>query len=56
MDVIADITRRVIATLGAAAFQYGPTEGFGPLREALADSIAVGRVINRALLEHTAAL
>lgn len=26
------------------------------LREALADSIAVGRVVNRALLEHTAAL
>ncbi len=36
MDVIAELTARVIAAWGPAAFQYGPSEGFGPLREALA--------------------
>ena len=37
MEIIGDLTARVIAKYGAGAFQYDPTEGFGPLREALAD-------------------
>jgi len=36
MEIIGDLTARVIAKYGAGAFQYDPTEGFGPLREALA--------------------
>ena len=35
MEIISDITARVIAKYGSSAFQYDPTEGFGPLIEAL---------------------
>lgn len=35
MEIISDLTARVIAKYGSSAFQYDPTEGFGPLREAL---------------------
>lgn len=34
--LMADLTDRVLSRYGAAALQYGPSEGFGPLREALA--------------------
>ena len=36
MEIISDLTDRVITKYGSSAFQYDPTEGFGPLREALA--------------------
>ena len=36
MDIFGRLTEKVIADWGAEAFQYGPTEGFGPLRTALA--------------------
>jgi 2-aminoadipate transaminase len=36
LEIIPELTDRVVATWGAEALQYGPTEGFGPLREALA--------------------
>ena len=36
LEVIGELTEKVIDCWGAEAFQYGPTEGFGPLREALA--------------------
>ncbi len=39
LDIIRDLTDRVIAKYGSSAFQYDPTEGFGPLREALADHL-----------------
>ena len=34
--LMATLTDRVLSRYGAAALQYGPSEGFGPLREALA--------------------
>lgn len=37
MDIMRDLTSIVIDKYGAKAFQYDPTEGFGPLREALVD-------------------
>ncbi|MCP3953551.1 MAG: PLP-dependent aminotransferase family protein [Desulfobacterales bacterium] len=36
MKIISELTERVISKYGSSAFQYDPTEGFGPLREALA--------------------
>ncbi len=36
MEIISDLTAKVISKYGPGAFQYDPTEGFGPLREALA--------------------
>ncbi len=36
MGIISDLTARVITRYGSSAFQYDPTEGFGPLRAALA--------------------
>jgi 2-aminoadipate transaminase len=36
MEIISDLTARVISKYGSSAFQYDPTEGFGPLRAALA--------------------
>jgi 2-aminoadipate transaminase len=36
MEIIRDLTARVISKYGSSAFQYDPTEGFGPLRAALA--------------------
>ena len=35
MKIISDLTARVITEYGSSAFQYDPTEGFGPLRAAL---------------------
>lgn len=36
MGIIKELSQRVVDTYGSSAFQYGPTEGFGPLREQLA--------------------
>ena len=36
MDIIHNLSREVIETYGSSAFQYGPTEGFTPLRKQLA--------------------
>ncbi len=36
IDLMQELNRRVLEKYGAAALQYDPTEGFGPLREALA--------------------
>jgi 2-aminoadipate transaminase len=35
LEIISDLTRRVVAIYGSQAFQYDLTEGFIPLREAL---------------------
>jgi len=37
MDIMRELTAIVIEKYGSGAFQYDPTEGFGPLREALVD-------------------
>jgi 2-aminoadipate transaminase len=37
LDLMEPLHRAVMEKYGAAALQYDPTEGFGPLREALAD-------------------
>ena len=37
VDLIETLTHMVIEKYGAAAFQYGTTEGFPPLRESLSD-------------------
>jgi len=37
LEIIRELTAIVIDKYGSSAFQYGPTEGFGPLREVLAD-------------------
>lgn len=39
MDIIRELTRQVIDTYGSTAFQYGPTEGFAPLRHHLAERL-----------------
>lgn len=39
MNIIRELTRQVIDTYGSTAFQYGPTEGFGPLRHHLAERL-----------------
>ncbi len=39
MNIIRELTRQVIDTYGSKAFQYGPTEGFGPLRHHLAEHL-----------------
>ena len=39
MDIIHNLSREVIETYGSSAFQYGPTEGFPPLRKQLADHL-----------------
>jgi len=36
-DLLPHLTQQVLAKYGASALQYDPTEGFGPLREALVD-------------------
>jgi 2-aminoadipate transaminase len=40
MDLMPVLTDRVLTRYGSAALQYGPTEGFGDLREALAGLLA----------------
>ena len=37
MDILPELTSIVIDKYSSMAFQYGPTEGFGPLREILVD-------------------
>jgi 2-aminoadipate transaminase len=37
MEIMRDLTSIVIDKYGSKAFQYDPTEGFGPLRETLVD-------------------
>jgi 2-aminoadipate transaminase len=37
MEIMRDLTSMVIDKYGSKAFQYDPTEGFGPLREVLVD-------------------
>ena len=44
LEIIQELTELVVAKYASGAFQYGPTEGFWPLREALADYLE-----NRAL-------
>jgi len=44
LEIIQELTELVVAKYASGAFQYGPTEGFRPLREALADYLE-----NRAL-------
>jgi 2-aminoadipate transaminase len=39
MEIIRELTRQVIDTYGSTAFQYGPTEGFAPLRHHLAEHL-----------------
>ena len=39
LDLIEHLTRTVLQKYGPAALQYDPSEGFGPLREALADYV-----------------
>lgn len=40
MDIIGELTAKVIEKYGSNAFQYDLTEGFHPLREALSDHVA----------------
>ena len=40
IEIIRELAAIVIEKYSTAAFQYGPTEGFGPLREALVDYLA----------------
>ena len=40
LEILREITDRVIQKFGAGAFQYDLTEGFRPLREALVDYLA----------------
>ena len=42
LDLIEMLSRRVLDKYGASALQYDPTEGFGPLREALVDHLYAG--------------
>ncbi len=37
IEIIRELTAVVMDKYGSSAFQYGPTEGFGPLREVLVD-------------------
>ena len=39
LEIIQELTETVVEQYASGAFQYGPTEGFWPLREALADYI-----------------
>jgi 2-aminoadipate transaminase len=39
LEILRELTARVIDQYPAAAFQYGPTEGFPPLREAIASRL-----------------
>lgn len=39
MDILKELTEKVFSRYGAGAFQYDPTEGFPPLRAALAENL-----------------
>ncbi|MGD9097604.1 MAG: PLP-dependent aminotransferase family protein, partial [Desulfobacterales bacterium] len=41
LELIAELNDRVLSTYAADALQYGLTEGFPPLREALAERLAI---------------
>jgi 2-aminoadipate transaminase len=41
LNLMADLTEKVLEKYSASAFQYDTTEGFGPLREALVDHLSV---------------
>ena len=41
LEIIQNLTEMVVHKYGSEAFQYGPTEGFWPLREALADYLKI---------------
>jgi 2-aminoadipate transaminase len=40
LDLMHQLTEQVLEKYGASALQYDPTEGFGPLREALVDHLS----------------
>ena len=44
IEIIRELTEIVIDKYASGAFQYGPTEGFWPLREALADYLKNGEI------------
>ena len=46
MEIMRDLTSIVIDKYASKAFQYDPTEGFGPLREALVDYLRQKGVIS----------
>ena len=53
LDLMGTIYQTVLDRYGAAALQYDPTEGFGPLREALADHLrpsGIGAAANEILI------
>jgi len=39
MEIVGELTASVMAQYASSAFQYDPTEGFGPLRQALVDHL-----------------
>jgi 2-aminoadipate transaminase len=45
VDIIENLCKEALGQWGPAALQYSPTEGFGPLREALVDLLAARGVI-----------
>jgi 2-aminoadipate transaminase len=46
MEILADLTEKVLSRYGTRAFQYDPTEGFPPLRAVLADYLPAFRGIS----------
>ncbi|HVU69041.1 MAG TPA: PLP-dependent aminotransferase family protein [Ktedonobacteraceae bacterium] len=40
LEQISEVTQRILATQGQQALQYGPTEGYTPLRELLAERLS----------------
>ncbi len=45
MDIIGDLCTTVVSKYSSSAFQYGPSEGFTPLREVLVDYLGSKGVI-----------
>ena len=48
IDILQALTKSVLDQYGPASLQYDPTEGFGPLRHALADDLASRKGIQAA--------
>jgi 2-aminoadipate transaminase len=44
LDIIQELTEIVVEKYASGAFQYGPTEGFWPLREALVDYLKNNKI------------
>jgi 2-aminoadipate transaminase len=44
MEIIGELTEKILWKFGSKAFQYDPTEGFGPLREALAEHLKRSKI------------